>query len=110
MADYINDNPKTTRIDKPVESLIQYQGRNTVLDITIDEQTPLMEVYRDQKNHVTLKPLNDNTKENKIEIIGENSDLLEITHGENGTDETTKLEPISDIRKENTIEPFSSSA
>lgn len=110
MADYINDNPKTTRIDKPVESLIQYQGRNTVLDITIDEQTPLMEVYRDQKNHVTLKPLNDNTKENKIEIIGENSDLLEITHGENGTDETTKLEPISDIRKENTIEPVASSA
>ena len=69
LADYINDNPKTTRIDKPVESLIQYQGRNTVLDITIDEQTPLMEVYRDQKNHVTLKPLNDNTKENKIEIL-----------------------------------------
>ena len=35
---------------------------------------------------------------------------MEITHGENGTDETTKLEPISDIRKENTIEPVASSA
>lgn len=110
MSDYINENPKSTRIDKPVESLIQYQGRDTVLDITIDEQTELMEVYRDQKNHVTLKPLNDSTKENKLEIVGPNTDLLKIAHGENGTDETTKLAPVSDFRKENTIEPIVSSA
>lgn len=104
MGKPINKNPKSTQYNKPVDSLIQYQGRDCILDLTVEEQTELMEVYRDQQNHVTIKILNDKTKEQKIDVTGINSDLLKITHGTNGTNETSKLEPVSDVRKEQQLE------
>lgn len=106
MGKPINTNPKSTQYNKPVDSLIQYQGRDCVLDLTVDEATELMEVYRDQQNHVTIKILNDKTKEQKITVIPDDAgqDLLQILHGDNGTEEETTLKINNDPTKEQLLE------
>lgn len=105
MGKPINTNPKSTQYNKPVDSLIQYQGRDCVLDLTVDEATELMEVYRDAQNHVTIKSLNDKTKEQVLEIAGNAQEkaLISLTKGTNGTVETTKITIHQDSTKENVL-------
>lgn len=77
---------KTTRVNKPISSIITHQKRDVVKSLTVDGVKDLGDLGN-ENGHTTLFLNHDNTKENLLVIEGA-TDLLSIKTGVPKTDKS----------------------